>query len=115
MKIRMKMEVASPLGEVVGESVPPAPRLDTLNGKTVCEFSSNLYNEEMSFPILREMLRERYPDIKLIPFEEMNEGLPGSTMMTYSGKIAEQDQKMSAAIALAKEKGCDAAIVGNGG
>ena len=115
MKIRMKMEVASPLGEVAGKTVPPAPRLDTLDGKTVCELSSNLYNEEISFPILREMLRERYPNIKVIPFEEMNQELPGSSMVTYSGKITDQEQKMSAAIALAKKKACDAVIVGNGG
>ncbi len=57
MKTRKKMEVANPLGELAVKTVPVAPRLDTLNGKTICELSSNMYNAEISFPILRELLR----------------------------------------------------------
>ena len=109
------MEVANPLGELAVKTVPVAPRLDTLNGKTICELSSNMYNAEISFPILRELLRERYPDIRVIPFVEMNEELPESTVMTYSGKIAYQEEKTDAVVALAKKKGCDAVIAGNGG
>jgi hypothetical protein len=115
LKIRMKMEVANPLGESAVKTVPTAPRLDTLDGKTICELSSNMYTAEMSFPILREMLRKRYPDIRVVPFTEMDEELPESTVMTYSGKIADQEQKTNAVVALAKKKGCDAVIVGNGG
>ena len=115
MKIKMKMKVANPVGESTVETVPIAPRLDALNSKTICELSSNMYNSEISFPILREILKERYPEIKVIPYTEMNDGLPESTVMTYSGKIAEQERKTNAAVALAREKGCDAVIAGNGG
>jgi hypothetical protein len=111
----MKMEVAKPLGEFAVKTVPIARRLDTLDGKTICELSSNMYNAETSFPILREMLGKRYPDIRVIPFTEMNDALPESTVMTYSGKIADQEQKTDAVVALAKKKGCDAVIIGNGG
>jgi hypothetical protein len=111
----MKMQIANPLGEFAVKTVPIAPRLDTLDGKTICELSSNMYNAEMSFPILREMLRKRYPEIRVIPFTKMNEELPESTVMTYSGKIADQEQKTDAVVVLAKKKGCDAVIVGNGG
>jgi hypothetical protein len=109
------MQVAIPLGELATKTVPVAPRLDTLNGKTICELSSNMYNAEISFPILRELLKKRYPDLRVIPFIEMNEELPESTVMTYSGKIADQEEKTEAVVALAKKKGCDAVIVGNGG
>ena len=115
MKIKMKMEIANPLGEFAIKTVPIAPRLDTLDGKTICELSSNMYSAEMSFPILREMLRKRYPGIRVIPFTEMNEELPESTVMTYSGKIADQEEKTNAVVALAEKKGCDAVILGNGG
>ena len=115
MKIKMKMEVANPLGKISVITIPAAPRLKTLNGRTICELSSNMYNAEMSFPILREMLKERYPEIRIIPYTEMNEGLPGKTVMTYSGKLTDQEEKTDAAAALVKEKGCDAVIVGNGG
>jgi hypothetical protein len=113
--MRIKMQVASPLGELAVKTASIAPRLDTLEGKTICELSSNMYNAEISFPILREMLRKRYPGIRMISFTEMNEGLPKSTFMTYSGKIDDQEQKTNAVVTLAKEKGCDAVIVGNGG
>ena len=36
MAIKMKMKVASPVGEPTVKLVHPAPRLDTLNGKTIC-------------------------------------------------------------------------------
>jgi hypothetical protein len=75
-----------------------------------------MYNAEISFPIIRELLKKRYPDIrKVIPYTEMNEGLPDSTVMTYSGSIEEQEKKTQAAVAVAMEKGCDAVIAGNGG
>ncbi len=115
MPIKMKVKVASPVGEATVKPVQPAPRLDTLDGKTICELSSNMYNAEISFPILREMLKSRYPGIKIVPYTEINEGLPEGTVMTYSGKTSEQERKTSAVVALAKEKGCDAVIAGNGG
>jgi hypothetical protein len=115
MIINPKVEVTSPMGEMTVTPVPIAPRLDTLNGKTICELSSRMYNVEISFPILREMLKALYPGLKVIPYTEMDQGLPGGTMMTYSGSIAEQEKKTDAAIALVREKGGDAVIVGNGG
>ena len=115
MEVQIKMEVANPLGHSTIKPVSLAPRLGTLNGKRICELSSNMYNAQISFPILRELLRKRYPDIQVIPFNEMNEGLPESTVMTYSGMIADQERKTNAAVSLAKIKGCDAVIVGNGG
>lgn len=111
----LKMEVTSPVGEMTGKPVPIAPRLDLLNHKTICELSSSMYNVEISFPIIREMLKARFPGLKVIPFTEMNQGLPEGSMMTYKGSTTDQKKKTDAAIALVKEKGCDAVIVGNGG
>ena len=108
-------EVVSPIGEFTTPLVPIAPRLDTLNGKTICELSSNMYNAHVSFPIIRELLKKRYPDIKVIPYDEINEDLPGSTVMTLGGKIAVQEEKEQATIARMHKKGCDAVIAGNGG
>lgn len=111
----MKFQVVSPVGESTVTIIPFAPRLGTLSGKTICELSSNMYNAEISFPIIREMLKKRYPDIKVIPYTEMNEGLPEFTVMTYSGKTEDQEKKTGAAVALAKDKRCDAVITGNAG
>jgi hypothetical protein len=74
-----------------------------------------MYNVEISFPIIREMLQTRFPGLKVIPYTEMDQGLPEGTMMTYSGGLAEQERKTNAVISLVKKKGGDAVIVGNGG
>lgn len=109
------LEVTSPAGERTVQPLPVAPRLESLNGKTICELSSRMYNVEISFPIIREMLKARYPGVRIIPYTEMEQGLPDGTMMTYAGSVAEQEKKTQAVIALVKEKGGDAVIVGNGG
>lgn len=112
----MKFQVLQPSGELTAVAALIAPRLDSLSGRTICELSSNMYNAEISFPIIRELLRKRYPNIKrVIPYTEINKGLPDSTVMTYSGNIEEQEKKTEAVVAVAIQKGCDAIIVGNGG
>ena len=108
-------EVISPLGLIEKASTNAAPRLDYLNGKTICELSGNLYNAHISFTIIREMLKQLYPDIKIIPYQEINAGLPQATVVTYSGNTELQDEKERAVVKMAREKGCDAFIIGNGG
>ncbi len=112
----MKFQVVRPFGEPAMVAYRSAPRLETLHDKIICELSSNMYNAEISFPIIRELLRKRYPNIKkVIPYTEINKGLSDSTVMTYSGNIEEQEKKTRAAVAVAVQKGCDAVIAGNGG
>ena len=108
-------EVVSPTSELTTTLVPLAPRLESLNGRTICELSSNSYNTHISFPIIRQLLKKRYPDIKIVPYTEINDSLPGSTVMTVGGRLAVQEEKERAAIAFMLENGCDAVIVGNGG
>jgi len=108
-------KVVSPIGEEPAPLVPIAPRLERLNGRTICELSSNNYNAHVSFPIIRQLLKKRYPDIKVVPYTEINDSLPGSTVKTTGGNVAVQQEKERAAIAVMLEKGCDAVIVGNGG
>jgi hypothetical protein len=108
-------EVVRPIAEAEKTLVNAAARLPDLRGKTIGELSSNIYNAHISFPIIREMLKERYPDIKIIPYTEINESLPQSTIVTYSGDTAAQEEKERAIIKIAREKGCEAFIIGNGG
>ncbi len=111
----MVYEVFSPEGEVTVPVQPAAPRLDTLNGKTICELSSHMYNAHVSFPIIRELLIKRYPDIKIVPFTEIDKGIPGNSVLILTGKEDEQEAKEQGAVAAMKAHGCDAAIIGNGG
>lgn len=102
------MEVISPVG---GETVAKktiADRLDTLTGKTICETWNGDFKGDYMFPIYRDLLKERFPDIKVIPFTEF----PRSPLR---GTPSHQQQVAKEIALLAKSKGCDALISGNGG
>ena len=103
-----RMEVISPLGSETMDAQASAPRLETLNGKTIGEMWNGDFKGDFTFPILRELLRERYEDVRVVPYSEF----PYATIRGTPSHQREIDARM---IALAKEKGCDAVIAGNGG
>ena len=104
-----KYEVVSPLGESVIKVSKLAPRVRTLEGKTVCEISNYDFEADETFPMIREMLRERYPNIKVIPYNEMPRMIVPELA---SENMAETLKTLRVALS---EKGCDAVIAGNGG
>ena len=96
-KSAVSLEVFRPAGSI--EAVQRhAPRLTNLRGKTICELSDRVWEDFRTFPQIRQLLQKRFPDIKIIPYTEF----PGIYLIN-----AEVLSK------LVKEKGCDAAIVGN--
>ena len=102
-------EVVNPLGEPVAEMMTMAPRLDTLEGKTIGEIWNGGFRGDESFPIIEKMLRERYPTVKLIPYTEFS-------LVTIASLHPEKKEKTLETLrAELKEKGCDAVITGNGG
>lgn len=102
-------EVVSPLGQSTTKTIGLAPRAHTLDGKTVCEVSNYDFEADETFPMIREMLRERYPNIKVIPYNEM----PRMIVPELAGaNMAETIATLRAALL---EKSCDAVIAGNGG
>lgn len=103
-----RMAVISPLGrETVGEQAG-APRLETLAGKTIGEMWNGDFKGDFTFPIIREMLLERFEGLQVVPHTEF----PHSTIRGTAAHQRQVDAKM---LALAKEKGCDGVIAGNGG
>ena len=102
------MAVISPLGNETIGAQTAAPRPDTLNGKTIGELWNGDFKGDFTFPIIRELLAERYEGIKIVPFTEF----PYSTIRGTAEHQRDIDAQM---LALAKEKGCDAVIAGNGG
>ena len=78
-----------------------APRLDTLEGKTICELSIDSWQFDRTFPLIRELLRRQFPAVKFIPHTEFPSGIMG---------IDSEE-----AVDLVAQKGCDAAIIGNAG
>ncbi len=103
-------EVVSALGEPdpAAREIPFAPSLDTLEGKTICELYNDSFRGEITFPIIEEMLRERYPDVKVIPYSEF-------PLATVKGMLPAKKAEMLEDLRVAlEEKGCDAVITGNG-
>lgn len=101
-------EVVRPLGERYLEMMTMAPRLDTLEGKTICELWNESFKANVTFPVIRELLKKKYPGIKVIPYTEM----PRHHMTEIPGVTNPESEELIAAL---KEKGCDAVISGNAG
>lgn len=101
-------EVVNPLGEPVVNTITMAPRLNTLEGKTIGEIWNGGFRGDETFPMIRKMLRERYPAIKVIPYTEF-------PLVTIASLHPEKKKKTLEDLrAKIKEKGCEAAIMGNG-
>ncbi len=77
-----------------------APRLDSLEGKTICEISDNLWETQRTFPLIRSLLQKQFPTAKFIPYDQ----LPAATTDAAS--------KLGDAV---KKAGCQGVIVGNAG
>lgn len=105
----MSYEVVNPVGEPAAKEGPGATRLDTLEGKTVCEVCLTKYRGDQTFPIIREMLQQRYSTVKVIPYTEF----PLNESPLWQG--IKQEETAEAYREAFKRHGCDAVISGNGG
>lgn len=108
-EVPMLYEVVNPCGEEATEAVPGAARLDSLGGKTVCEVALGEFRTDDTFPIIRKMLQEKYPTVKVVPYMEF----PLTTVASWQGVKKEETAKVWRTVL--KKKGCDAVITGNGG
>ncbi|HIJ56366.1 MAG TPA: hypothetical protein HPQ03_09605 [Deltaproteobacteria bacterium] len=102
------MAAISPVGVKLVDKQSVAPRLDTLEGKTIGETWNMDFKGDIMFPIYRELLKERFPGVKIVPYTEFPRSVL-SGMPEYQKEVSQQIANS------AKEKGCDAMISGNGG
>ncbi len=102
-----KIEAVSPVGRAIGRQDSTAPRLDNLDGKTIGEAWNGVFKGDYTFPIIRTLLRERFPSIKIIPYTEF-------PYFHGADDPAKQKELAKQIAAIAKEKHCDAIISGNG-
>jgi hypothetical protein len=101
--------VVSPLGDPVVKMVTMALRLDTLNGKTVCLVWNEAFKADITLPAIGESLKEKYRDIKIIPYTEFDAAIQAA------GRENPSAEEAAILRAVLKEKSCDALISGNGG
>lgn len=104
------LKVISPEGEAVTKKVTSlAPRIDSFEGKTICEIWNGGFKADVMFPIIEEMLRAQSPNVKFVSFTEF----PAVTI--HSLESVKKEGTLAAVKAALLEKGCDALITGNGG
>ena len=103
-----RMGVISPEGLQLREVGAASPHLDTLEGKTIGEVYNNHFKGELMFQTYRRLFRERYPGIRIIPFDQF-------PIVYVGGDPAAQKQTAQEVAKLARERGVDALITGNGG
>lgn len=102
------MKVISPEGLPLSAAGTVSRPLDDLSGKTIGEVYNNHFKGELMFSTYRRLLKEKYPGIKIIPFDEF-------PIVYVGGDAASQKRIAKEIAAIAKEKGCHAIITGNGG
>ena len=78
-----------------------------MSGKTK-EIKRTHFKGELMFRTYRRLLKEKYPGIKIIPYNEF-------PIVYVGGDAASQKRIAKEIAALAKERGVDAIITGNGG
>ena len=101
------LHVVSPEGLEAVKQAGAAPRLTSLEGKTIGEVWNGVFKGDVTFPMIRAILREKYPGIRIVPFTEFPH-------VWVSDSPTRQRELAREIAALAKEKGCDAIISGNG-
>lgn len=97
-------KVVWPLGKLTYQPVTLKPRPTDLNRLTVCELSDYGFKAEIIFPILRDLLKQRYPDIKFVEYAEF-----GNT------HGAQEDEIIASLPEKLTKYGCGAVISGVGG
>lgn len=96
-------EVLWPRGTRQMKTKKLAPRLDTLNGKTIAQLWDFIFSGDKVFEALEEGIRARYPDVRFVSWREF-----GNTHGANEREIvAGLKQRF-------KELGVDAAISGMG-
>lgn len=102
--MKEKLEVVWPLGKSTVRPQALAPRLETLEGKTICGLYNGRYYFEQTWPVVEAALAKKYPDIKFVDWEKF--GL-------FYGK--DQQSVLAALPEKLKQYHCDAVISGRGG
>ncbi len=93
----MILEVYNPTG-AIEITEHHASRLPDLQGKIICELSDRVWEDYRIFPRIRELLNKRFPDATIVPYTE------------FPNIYGIEEHVL---IEQLRQKGAQAAIVGN--
>jgi hypothetical protein len=107
-QVHTKMGVISPEGLSLRPASGVSRELDTLAGKTIAEVYNNHFKGELMFQTYRRLFKQRFPGVKIIPYDQF-------PIVYVGGDPVSQKATARDIARLAKERGVDALISGNGG
>ncbi len=85
----MKLQIMSPAAERVDFKVPPAPRLGSLEGKTIGLYNNMTGGADVAVELAAERISQRYPNVK---FERYGGDLrPGRPALSRGNHIDEDE------------------------
>ena len=96
-------EVLWPRSPRMNKAKTLAPRLETLNGKTIAQLWDFVFSGDKVFETIEECIKERYPDVRFVNWREFGN--------THGG---EERQIIEGLPQRLKELGVDGAISGIG-
>lgn len=102
-----RYDVYAPAAEETIQKIKQAPRLDTLNGKTIALVGGS-FMAEITHPELKRLILKDYPDAKIVLLDEIGSAGPYPAPGVRREKQEEFARKL-------KEFKIDAVIAGNGG
>lgn len=101
--------VVSPSGEPAVGKQPLNQRLDALDGKRVGFLWNRVFRGDETLPLIGELLRERFPTMTVIPWDEF----PVTSVPSLHA--ARQGETLAALTSALLDKRIDAVIAGNAG
>ncbi len=96
-------EVLSPIGPVGVEILPPAPRPETLDGRTIAFVWDHVFRGDEMFPVIERSLQQQFEGIRFIPHQTFGSIFGGDEEAVLDGL----PEKL-------REMGVDGAICGVG-
>ncbi len=100
--MKERVEVVWPSGKCAMPPQSLAPRLATLEGKTVCGLYNGGFYFNQTWPLVKRLLAKRYPGIEFVGWEEF-------------GIISDKEEEVLKDLPDKLRKyGCDAVVSGRG-
>ena len=85
----MKLQIMSPAADRVDFKVPPAPRLASLEGKTIGLYNNLTGGADVAVELAAERISQRYPNVK---FERYGGDLrPGRPALSRGNHIDDEE------------------------
>ncbi len=100
--MKEKVGAVWPSGRCVQPQQPLAPRLGTLEGKTICALNNGRYYFNQTWPLVKQLLSQKYSGVRFVDWGE------------FPIISDDEDEVLKDLAGKLRQYGCDAVISGRG-